>query len=220
MAGDPDLSTLLIDPTPARPSYPGQSRRHLVFLLPSALLLMLSALVSLDHVAGLVALNLGVTLAAISVVEQVWISVGGEPLARAILDLRSATATLKDLDRTGIARLHGSRQNVMSELVERWTVLLLPAKTVDLLGFTLYQQWFAHEPLVEGLRQVILRNDGKVRILLFDSDASDPSSSIAHRMNQPGEEKMPFPSTRPSQRIIRCAPSPRGQPPQGQAIPT
>jgi hypothetical protein len=166
------------------------------FLLVSIILFLTAAVLGAERpIPASITASLGASIAAICIIEWLWEQFGGAPLAQQIGDfqtatdgalaqLRTATSSLRDLEGTGVLRMYASRGQELHQRVDLWAELLSHAKEVDLMGLTLYREWFEHERLCAGVRNVLSQNDGQVRIIVLDRDQG---SSIKQRLVQPGE---------------------------------
>jgi hypothetical protein len=190
-----------------------QTAALIVFVLVSVTLLLTSTILEQNHhpQSASIALNLGVSIAAVSIIEWLWRRFGGAPLEQQIQDfrsatsstlgelrsststlsstlgeLRSSTSTLRDLEETGIVRIYGRREQELDQRVDQWEQLAVQAKEIDLMGLTIHQNWFQHEKLCAALRRVLSENQGTIRVILLDRDQG---SSIAQRVKQPGETR-------------------------------
>jgi hypothetical protein len=159
---------------------------------------------------GLVLLSLGASLAALGLLQVIWLLAGGEPMQMEVErlgeettklsdEIRSATDTLRDLHHAGIERIYATRS--ATGLIDQWLWLGEKAREIDLLGLTMFHEWLQYEKLSELLVSVARRPGGKVRILVLPPVSTDgehatvgpaasgstPTANYEVRRQQPGE---------------------------------
>jgi hypothetical protein len=179
---DQDTKTLKRSQSQRRREFVG----YVMLALIVAILVLVAVLVKTSTDAGIVLLTLGAALSAVVLLQIIWTLVGGEPmqtevhrLSKETTELRhhfrkeigNATHALRDLDRTGIERLHARRGATKS--VNRWLRLGAEAETIDLLGLTMFHEWLIHPPLRKLLLDVAKSERGKVRVLILPSPEAD-----------------------------------------------
>jgi hypothetical protein len=143
---------------------------------------------------GVVALSLGASLAALGLLQLIWLLAGGEPLSAEVQNLgketgrlseeiRAATDTLRDLHRAGIERVYSERGG--RELIKEWSELAEEAERIDLLGLTMYHEWLYYEELKELLLEVAGRAGGEVRILVLPPVPEDSGQEVDAWLGNP-----------------------------------
>lgn len=185
----------------------GWSRSFLVIGI-ALFVLTVAAELWFEPVANTLA-SVGASLVAIWFVDWSWRKRGGAPLQRLIMhlqgqithfssstenalsDLRTATAALNDLQETGVVRLYSTRWDDGDKRRGDWLTRLHKAREVDLMGLNLWTQWFEHEPLCNGLKEVV-NSGGKVRIALHPKLDQGDCPSATLRSQQPGEQGQPL----------------------------
>lgn len=108
----------------------------------------------------------------------------------ALGELRTATVALGDLQDLGITRLYSERIEARADRIVSWQKRLLDAKEVDLMGLTLWDEWFSRGELRQAIQHVITTNKGIVRVVLLPKDNAENYTSKDIRMKQPGEAGM------------------------------
>jgi len=116
-----------------------------------------------------ITLNIGISVIAVSIVDWIWRRIGGDPLMNAIMELRSATTLLADLNETGIKRVFVKRE----ESSERKRLLMEKMKIsneVDMMGISLRSGWSSSPDFQEILKKRAGTGMTKFRIMVMDPD--------------------------------------------------
>lgn len=140
--------------------------------------------VSKDGVSGLVdilpdiAINVGVTVLAVSLVAAIWRQLGDDPIQRSIDPLQRSIDKLQglielfsDSRKTGVVRLYEHRDAYEKEKLERLRERMRHAKRIDLMGRVLYRDWASVSRSRSILREAI-EAGCEVRVLVFDPEGS------------------------------------------------
>lgn len=114
-----------------------------------------------------IALNIGMAIIAVSMIDWIWRRVGGDPLIVAISELRTTTALLADLTSSGIKRLFISRGSA-SERKHYIFQKMLHAKEVDMMGMVLRTGWSSAPEFQELLKTKARKDKTNFRIIVFD----------------------------------------------------
>lgn len=83
---------------------------YVFFALVGVILLLSAKIFQNDAFWSSLLLNLGIVVIAVTVVELHWKFVGGNPLLEAIKLLQTSTSLLKDIEGSGIVRIHPERR--------------------------------------------------------------------------------------------------------------
>lgn len=117
-----------------------------------------------------IALNIGVTVLAVSIIDWLWRRTGGDPLMNAIDELRDATTLLADLRDTGLKRLFVSREQAnLRKKVTRDKIA--QASKVDMLGIVLRSGWMSEPGFQTLLSKRAKTGETSFRIMILDPDA-------------------------------------------------
>lgn len=140
-------------------------------------------------------LALASALIALVLVEVIWKLLGGDPITRAIAgvyrviaDLRTSTSLLRDLEGTGIERVHPQRRFTD---FDNWYKFIRSAQEVDMMGISLRRDWTAREEFVGIVRGRAEERKCIFRILVLEPN---PASPITHQRMVEEDD--------PSERII------------------
>ncbi len=114
-----------------------------------------------------IALNIGISIIAVSMIDWIWRRVGGDPLMNAISELRTATILLSDLHNAGVKRIFRSRSRA-DESKRCITEKMVRAKKVDMLGFVLRSGWSSTPDFREILKNQVGEEKTQFRIVIFD----------------------------------------------------
>ena len=172
---------------------------HWVFILSGSAVIIISVLAQLItgpvwDIISKIALSVGVSIIAVSVVDWIWRKVGGNPLMNAILELRNSTTLLSDLYGTGVKRVFISR-NLTSDYKRILIEKMNNAKEVDMLGMALRSGWASTTEFQEALKTRAKSGKTTFRIAVFD-----PESKVAAQRSFEEDGK-------PTQRIAESAAS-------------
>lgn len=145
-----------------------------IFLSAGGVIVVVSILTSLIsgdfwQIVSDISLNIGISVIAVSIVDWIWRRIGGDPLMNAIMELRSATTLLADLNETGIKRVFVKRE----EASERKRLLMEKMKMaseVDMMGISLRSGWSSSPDFQEILQKRACNGMTKFRIMVMDPD--------------------------------------------------
>lgn len=168
---------------------PRQRIAAAVFLLFASVLLICAALFSHYAVLSDVLLNAGVAIASVIIISLLWRFIGGQPFEEAILKIQDASEAMSQIASCGVTRLYPERLMGLEQRVDELVRRTAHAKEIDLLGLTLYRNWFQHPELCRALIRVLTTNRGRVRIVIVNHQQSDPA--YTGRLAQPAEADSP-----------------------------
>jgi len=149
-----------------------------VFFLAVAITLFVLYWVFQEETWAPVFLALAAALIAIVLVEIIWKLYGGDPITRAIagvygaiVALRTSTSLLRDLDRTGIERIHPQRRFTN---FDNWYNLINSAQQVDMMGDSLRRDWTARDEFVKTVESRAKEGKCTFRVLVLEPSADSP----------------------------------------------
>jgi hypothetical protein len=171
------------------PRDPRQRLAAALFFLLALVFLFAAALTSKNRIVSEVFLNMGVAIGSVVLIAVLWRFMGGQPYEEAIIQLQRSSQSAAQIASAGVLRIQPERLLGLDERVRDLAPRVAHAKEIDLLGLTLYRNWFQHESLCKALVGVLTANRGRVRIVLVDHERSFPAG--ANRLVQPGESKAP-----------------------------
>jgi len=148
-----------------------------VFFLAAAITLLVLYWVFQEETRAPVFLALAAALIAIVLVEIIWKLYGGDPITRAIAGvygaiagLRTSTSLLRDLEGTGIERIHVQRRSA----VDSWLKLIGEAQEVDMMGNSLRRDWTARDEFVKTVESRAKEGKCTFRVLVLEPSADSP----------------------------------------------
>lgn len=160
-----------------------------VFFLAIAITLLVLYWVFQEETWAPVFLALAAALIAIVLVEIIWKLYGGDPITRAIAGvyraiaaLRTSTSLLRDLEGTGIERIHAQRRFTA---FENWYSLINSAQEVDMMGITLRRDWTARDGFVKIVQSRAKERKCTFRILVLEPSPESPVTK--QRMVEEGD---------------------------------
>jgi hypothetical protein len=168
---------------------PRQKVSAALFFLLSFVFILIAALASKNRIVSEVFLNVGVAIGSVVLIAVLWRFVGGQPFEDAVTKLQQSSDTAAQIAASGIVQIHPERLLGLDERVRALAKRAAHAREIDLLGLTLYRNWFQHPELCDVLVKVLKSNHGAVRIVLVDHERAYPAYS--DRLAQPGESKAP-----------------------------
>ena len=143
---------------------------YIIFALVGVILLLAAKVFQNDAFWSSFLLNLGIVVIAVTVVELLWKFVGGNPLLEAIKLLQISTSLLKDIEGSGIVRVHPKRQEWASNL-NNFLLYVASAREVDMMGNILRNNWTNNPDFMENLKSRTQEEQCKFRILLLDPNS-------------------------------------------------
>ena len=160
-----------------------------VFFLAVAITLLVLYWVFQEETWAPVFLALAAALIAIVLVEIIWKLYGGDPITRAIAGvygaiagLRTSTSLLRDLEGTGIERIHAQRGFTA---FKNWYNLINSAQQVDMIGIALRRDWTAREEFVKIVQNRAKERKCTFRILVLEPNPESPVTK--QRMVEQGD---------------------------------
>ena len=151
-----------------------------VFFLVVAITLLVLYWVFQQETWAPVFLALAAALIAVVLVEIIWKLYGGDPITRAIAGvyagiaaLRTSTSILKDLEGTGIERIHSQRLSA----VNSWLKLIGEAQEVDMMGNSLRRDWTARDEFVKTVESRAKEGKCTFRVLVLEPSTDSPITS-------------------------------------------
>ena len=151
-----------------------------VFFLVVAITLLVLYWVFQQETWAPVFLALAAALIAVVLVEIIWKLYGGDPITRAIDEvygaiagLRTSTSILKDLEGTGIERIHFQRRSA----VDTWLKLIGEAQEVDMMGNSLRRDWTARDEFVKTVESRAKEGKCTFRVLVLEPSTDSPITS-------------------------------------------
>ena len=121
------------------------------------------------------------------ILQALWGLLGGDPLQNAIARLSISMELIQDLKGMGFLRFLQRREINLEERIEERASLARKAREFDLMGLTLWTEWFQDEELSKELVIAVKEREGTVRILLSNPDLNAPATSL--RLKTSGEKK-------------------------------
>jgi hypothetical protein len=149
----------------------GVKTPFILFLLIGIILLLFSWIYRGDIFLFNLLVQVGSAVILVTIVETIWKFWGGDPITKAIYDLKFSTSLLTDLDGTGIKRIYTVRKNVD---FTRWSEYIKSAGSVDMMGIVLFRDWLSEETILQEIQRRIVRKECKFRILLLDPNPNSP----------------------------------------------
>ncbi len=148
---------------------------HWIFWLVGAAIIIIAILANLIggstwELISEIALNIGITVVAVSIIDWIWRRVGGDPLMNAIDELRSATTLLGDLRDTGLRRVFISRADAI-ERMNHFKVRIAQANQVDMMGIALGSRWINDPSFQEVIEKRSASGKTQFRIMVLDPEA-------------------------------------------------
>lgn len=125
---------------------------------------------------------LGSSIIALTTIEFIWKYHGGDPVSKAIIALRTSTSLLRDLEGTGIERIHPQRRFTD---FSSWLEFIDSAQQVDMMGYSLRRDWTAREEFVKILQSRAKEQRCKFRILVLEPNPEAPITK--QRMVEEGD---------------------------------
>jgi hypothetical protein len=122
------------------------------------------------NVASDVALNIGLAIIAVSVIDWLWRRIGGDPLINAISELKNSTNLLSDLNGTGLKRAFINR-SLSSDYRRLLIEKMYNAGEVDMLGIALRSGWASTNEFQEAIKSRLINKKLHFRIAVFDPEA-------------------------------------------------
>jgi hypothetical protein len=177
----------------------------LVVILIGLVLVLLGILLDVAESAGAALLAIGGGVVAIGIDTAVR-RLTDDEVARS---LREMKATLEhpeasrqrqayaDLEEAGVTRLYARRAD--ANPIASWLEMVAEASSIDLMGYTMFDEWLSNDELVACMETAIQRNDARVRMVVLGLDGAEnptpgsgspgPDLSLEIRLRQPGERK-------------------------------
>jgi hypothetical protein len=169
--------------------FKNQETPHWIFWITGGSIVVIAVLTNIIEgkiwqIISDVALNIGISIIAVSVIDWIWRRMGGDPLMNAINELRATTALLADLHETGIKRVFLSRE-AASERKRDIREKMKTAAEVDMMGISLRSGWSSTPEFQEILKKRAVKGLTKFRILVFDPDKSVTGQRALEEDGQP-----------------------------------